>query len=290
MASTNPTNQSSGKNRKVSSEPGTTERQTWRNWFMLGGVAAVTTMGLTASVSFLLWPWTTADIVPLTGLVLVVFVTVAYLTHEQRRALNMRRQMQKLQSSAIEFRCNRLYELLTVTRLLDSEADPESIFKSIPNVCLQIFNCEKASLMLSVEDGQYLEVQSAAGYSDRKIVGTKQKVGDGIAGWVARNQKPVVLQGRTDPSMYPGLNFKSRGVSAAIVVPIMLNEKFLGVINMSTRSLKVYYDDEDLRALEAFAENVAVCISHVFRTRRMKQTIAEQQEALQKMYTSTTKS
>jgi len=194
--------------------------------------------------------------------------------------------MQRLQTSASEYQYNRLFELLTVTRLLDSEGDPESIFNTIPGACLQIFNCEKASLMLFTEDRRYLEVLSAAGYSDRKILGTKQKLGDGIAGWVAANRKPVVLQGSMDTSQYPGLNFKARGISAAIVVPLMLNNKVLGVVNMSTRSPKVYYDEEDLRALEAFAENVAVCIGHVKRARRMKQTITAQQSELQKMYTA----
>ena len=286
MASNDIAKDGSKKNQNASTDLSSMERHMWRNWYRLSGLAAIVTVGLAASLFFLLWPWSVADKTLLAGLVAAVAVMISHLTQEQRRTFSMRRQMQKLQTSATEFQYNRLYELLTVTRLLDSEAHPESIFKSIPNVCLQIFNCEKASLMLFHEDRGYLEVLSAAGYSDRKIIGAKQRLGDGIAGWVAANRKPVVLQGKMDISQYHGLSFKARGISAAIVVPLMLNKKLLGVVNMSTRSPKVYYDDEDLHALEAFAENVAVCISHVLRARRMNQTIAEQQNELQKMYTT----
>jgi transcriptional regulator with GAF, ATPase, and Fis domain len=286
MASTDTKKEGSQKDRRSSTDLGALERQTWQNWHRLSGLAAIVTVGLAASLFFVLWPWSIADKTLITGLVAAVFVAISHLRQVQRRTFNMRRQMQKLQNSASEYQYNRLYELLTVTRLLDSEGDPESIFKTIPNVCLQIFNCEKASLMLLREDHQYLEVLSAAGYSDRKIIGAKQRLGDGIAGWVAAHQESVVLQGRMDVSQYPGLAFKPRGISAAIVVPVMLNGKLLGVLNMSTRSPKIYYDEEDLRALEAFAENVAVCVGNVKRARRLKQTIAEQQKALQKMYTT----
>jgi len=286
MASNDTTKNGNKKDQDTSTGLDFLENRMRRSWYRLSGLTAIVTVGLAASLFFLLWPWSLADRVLLAGLIVAVAVMISHLTQEQRRTVSLGRQMQKLQTSASKHQYNRLYELLTVTRLLDSEGDPESILNTIPGVCLQIFNCEKASLMLFCEDRRHLEVLSAAGYSDRKIIGAKQKPGDGIAGWVVANRKPVVLQGNMDISEYPGLNFKARGIAAAIVVPLMLNNKILGVVNMSTRSSNVYYDEEDLRALEAFAENVAVCIGHVKRTRRMKQTIAEQQNELQKMYTN----
>lgn len=261
------------------------ELQVWRNWLLLATIAAATTAGLALALFFALWPWTAGEVALLVMLTTVVLVAVAHLTYEERRTIAMRRQMQKVHTSSIDHRYNRLYDLLTVTRLLDSDGDPESIFRTIPDVCLRIFDCDKASLMLHHEESGHLEVMSAAGYSDRKIIGARQKVGDGIAGWVAKHLKPVVLQDAADVKKYPGLKFKSRGVPAAIVVPIILGKKLLGILNMSSRASKAHYTDDDLRALEAFAQNAAVCIGQVLRARRMKDTIEQQQRELQKMYT-----
>jgi len=287
MGSTVTKDKSGKSGRRASNAPNALERYTWRNWYSLCGIAVAVTIGLTASLAFSLWPWTNLEVTVLSALALAFAAYLSHLTGRQKHAFDLRNQMQDLRSRTSEYRYNRLYELLTVPRLLDSKGDPASIFKSIPTVCLQIFNCEKASLMLLNESGSHLEVHSAAGYTDGKIIGSIQRVGDGIAGWVAKNRKPLVLQKGIDASQYPGLKFKSRGILAAIVVPMILGDKLLGVLSMSTRSPKVYYDDEDLRALEAMAGNVAVCVGQALRAKRMNKLIADQKKAFQESHTET---
>ena len=124
-------------------------------------------------------------------------------------------------------------------------------------------------------DGQALEVKSATGYGDRKIIGARQAIGTGASGWVAKHRRAILLSDKTDFAKYPGLKMSARAVSAAIVVPIVLDKKLIGVLNISTRSPNVYYDKEDLRAARAFAGNIAVCIHQAGISQQMKQTILE---------------
>ncbi len=65
-----------------------------------------------------------------------------------------------------------------------------------------------------------------------------------------------------------------------MVVPIVLRDELVGVLNVSSQSEEVDYDEEDVRALEVFAENVGTCIRHTQQADWMRQTIHKLQKAL----------
>ena len=65
-----------------------------------------------------------------------------------------------------------------------------------------------------------------------------------------------------------------------MVVPIILRDELVGVLNVSSRSHKVNYDKTDLKALEVFAENVGSCIRHTEQATWMRQTVQKLQQSL----------
>ena len=262
------------------------EHRDRHSWLLLGVTLAITTIGLTATTLFVTWPWQSAELVRLVFLCLMVFLLASYLTRQRRLVDDMRHKIDHLERNAAERRYSRLFDLLDVSRIMDSERDAHNVFNAVTQVCLEIFDCEKASLMLVV-DGRYLEVKSAFGYMNRKIIGARQKMGEGVAGWVAKNRRPVLIQGRVEPGKYPGLNFKSRDLSAAVVVPIIVKNDVIGILNISTRSTQTMYDEEDERAIQAFADNVGACVQAGMTSQRMRDTIQKQQRELQRMYVTT---
>ncbi|MDH3216790.1 MAG: GAF domain-containing protein [Candidatus Krumholzibacteria bacterium] len=262
------------------------EHRDRHSWLVLGVTLVITTIGLTATTLFVTWPWQWAEVARLVFLCLMVFLLAGYLTRQRRLVDDIRHKIEHLERNAAERRYSRLFDLLDVSRIMVSEQEAHNVFDAVTQACLEIFDCDKASLMLVV-DGRYLEVKSAFGYMNPKIIGARQKMGEGIAGWVAKNRRPALIQGRVQPGKYPGLSFKSRGVPAAVVVPIIVKDELVGVLNISTRSTQTIYDGEDERAIQAFADNVGACVQAGMTTRRMRDTIQEQQRELQKMYVTT---
>jgi len=59
----------------------------------------------------------------------------------------------------------------------------------------------------------------------------------------------------------------------AIVVPIQVRDEMVGVINIASEKPGSTYDEEDLRALQVFAENVGSCIRHAEQAEWMRQII-----------------
>jgi putative methionine-R-sulfoxide reductase with GAF domain len=136
-------------------------------------------------------------------------------------------------------------------------------------------------LMRFDTDTEELVVRSVSGVSvPSTMIGSRVKIGEGIAGWAASKRQALIIGRGFDPSQYPELVLKNASLSSAMVVPIILRDELVGVLNVSTRSRKVNYDKDDLKALEVFAENVGSCIRHAEQAAWMRQTVQKLQQTL----------
>ena len=257
--------------------------RSWRNWLLLAVVSVITIAGLATAIPPLLskrvitfWPWADTALVLLAGLSLTVFVFVIYLTRQQRGVLVMQSALQELQDKNNERTRRhymRLFALLNVSRIIGSETDLDGVFSCITNICIETFSGNRSSLMLFDKEEGDLFVRSASGTDSDRIIGRRQDLGEGIAGWAAQNRQALFLSRNVDLSKYPGLDVEDTTALAAIVVPIIVRDELVGVLNVSTKMPDVVYDDEDLRALQVFAENAGSCIRHTELIEWMRMTI-----------------
>jgi putative methionine-R-sulfoxide reductase with GAF domain len=166
------------------------------------------------------------------------------------------------------------YALLSVTKMMVAQNDLNAVFTCVTDTCVDVFACHQASLMLFDKDSNSLVVRAASGKMVPKdIMGTRQKLGVGIAGWVGMRREPLLILPGGKPSDYPGVEFKQKDLTAAMVVPIIMRDELVGVINVSSRSKDIAFDGEDMRALQVFAENVGVAVRHTEQAEWMRATI-----------------
>ena len=265
-------------------------RQSYLNWSLLVIAFLIIALGIITVVPPLLseqlaavWP------MPKPQMVLIVMLSFALLTltglaHQQRYIAMLRREFERSQADEIaraKKHTNRMFALLNVSRVLGSWTDIDKVFDSITDMCVEAFNCHTASLMLFDNDTQELVIKSAAGQSvPSTMLGARVKLGEGIAGWAAKKGEPLLMGRDFDPADYPELQLKNAMLTSAMVVPIMLRDELVGVLNVSTRSRKIEYEKDDLRALHVFAENIGSCIRHTEQASWMRQTIRNLQEAV----------
>ena len=124
---------------------------------------------------------------------------------------------------------------------------------------------ERVSLMLLDEKKGEIRIVAARGL-DAEVVGkVRLKVGEGIAGWVAKEGKPVLVKDvLTDPRVSRSLDstHSKSFISAPMVfsIPILLQEKVLGVINVTDRRSGLPFEEEDMAFLYGLAGQAAMAI------------------------------
>ena len=256
-------------------------RRSWANWLLLATTFVITAAGLGIGIGTLLpnrvispWPWVRTDISLVVGCVVLVITLVVHLTRDQRNLNRINARIKTFEYELESAARRRLYGLLNVSRIMGLNNRPEAVFDCIAQSCLEAFTCDRASLMLYQAATQTLVVRAA---SDKegvsKVLGAEQSISEGVAGWAARHKQALVLGRERELQEDPALKLTSTSVIAAMVVPIILRDELVGVINVSSRSPEVHYKEDDLHALKVFAENAGACIRHTEQAEWMRQTI-----------------
>ncbi|MEJ2721240.1 MAG: GAF domain-containing protein [bacterium] len=266
------------------------EHQSFLNWSLLVIAGLILMLGIATVLPPIMsdrlaamWPWPKPQMI-LIVVLLLALLTLTGLAHQQRYIAFLRRQFELTQAEEIaraKKHTNRMYALLDVTRILSGTSDIQGVFDGVTNTCVEGFQCHQASLMLFEKDSNELVVRSVSGVAiPTTMIGSRLEIGQGIAGWAAANRRALIIGRDFNPADYPELVLRNAALSSAMVVPIILRDELVGVLNVSTRSPRVNYDHDDLKALEVFAENVGTCIRHTEQSSWMRQTIQKLQQTL----------
>ena len=262
-----------------------------RNWRLMVGVTIASTVGMAVAVAPVLgeqfgtlWPWPNTHLVLLGGLAISVVLLVAHLTIQQRRMSDIHGEVrclegavQHLEEESIERERqnhSRLKALLNISRMMGAVNRLDEVFDSVIDTCIELFDANQATLMLLDSNTNELAVRAAKGHPDSaKVKAARQKVGEGIAGWVAKNCHPVILGPDIELNRYPGLQVDVSKLSPAIVVPVLLRDELIGVLSIRSRTAGVQYGEDDLQSLRVLAENIGTVIRHSEHVEWMRKTI-----------------
>jgi putative nucleotidyltransferase with HDIG domain len=109
---------------------------------------------------------------------------------------------------------------------------------------------ETGSLMLLDEKKGSLSIKSAVGLSDEIIKTTRIKIGEGIAGNVARTGEPILFNEAS----------KRKEIKSAICLPLSVKEEIVGVLAVNRIKNTVSFSNKDLFILSFLAKLAAATI------------------------------
>ncbi|TPW09915.1 MAG: GAF sensor-containing adenylate/guanylate cyclase, partial [bacterium] len=251
-------------------------QQSWHNWLLMLFTLLMTTVGLGAAVGILMsgrerspWAWSGSEWVLLAGLSILVGLFGSYLTVQRRRLFRLASELNEARETAMAAASRhhaRLMALSRVSQTMANESDIESVFAGMTQHCFTFFECDRVSVMLVDRQTGELVVRAAMGFQGAAdMIGSRQQPGQGIAGWVARHREPVILGEVVEPGRFEGFEPSKGGLTAALVVPIVVRDELVGVMSLSSRKPGIEYCQEDLKALEIFAGNAGISLRHTER-------------------------
>lgn len=152
--------------------------------------------------------------------------------------------------------------LLEVGRLLSSKLEIGELLTSVLELSTKVVDAESASLLLLDEKTQELYFDVALGLGPEASA-VRLKLGQGIAGSVAKNRKPEIINAvRQDPRWSPAMDAQSGFVTRSILaVPMMIKGHLVGVLEAINKR-GGEFSEADRLAFEAFASQAAVAIEN----------------------------
>ncbi|MBM4081343.1 MAG: diguanylate cyclase [Planctomycetes bacterium] len=165
--------------------------------------------------------------------------------------------------------------LLECERLHKSIADLEGLQKLVMDVFLRQSQAERGSLMLLDEQRQELAICSATGLAEDVMRQTRVKLGEAIAGRVASEGRPLLVRDvRTE---LPGHTNRIAAYKTPsfVSLPLKVEERVIGVVNVTDRSAGRTFGESDLSTLSTLANQAAIAIEDaqlLDRARRLSVT------------------
>lgn len=167
-----------------------------------------------------------------------------------------------------EDRAGQLEVLAEIGREMTSTLDLEVALENTMKHTQRILQCEAAVLFLLDESGEKL-VLKASGGRHMRIRDVAIRLEEGIAGWVTRNKRPLIVNDvRTNPLYHSAID-KQTGLltSSILCVPLTSRGESLGVIEAINHP-RGSFTESDQRMIHSIASWAAIALdnSHLFRS------------------------
>lgn len=186
--------------------------------------------------------------------------------------------------SELKTAANALSVLYEISKTISEGRELQQVLTLILKKGSEVFEAQHGSIMLLEETTGELTIKVAQGLTEEIIKNTVKKPGDGsIAGWVAKERKPLLLIGKVDDPRFKSL--KSDGdIKDAMCAPLILKDKLIGVFNISNRVGTGVFTESDLNLLCTLANEVSIAIE----TAKLYEMITQRVTELSSFYVIST--
>ena len=172
----------------------------------------------------------------------------------------------------------KLYEL---SKMLNSNLDTRAVVRGAMEAIVSLVKAEVGSLLLVDKEKNELFFEVALGDSEKTLKEIRLKFGQGIAGWVAQQKQPIIVNDTAqDERFYKKADEKTGFVTKNILcVPVMSSSEVVGVMQALNKK-EGLFTKQDLKLLTSLSDQVAIALENASLHEELKRTFVEVVESL----------
>ena len=180
---------------------------------------------------------------------------------------------------------DKFHTLIEISTLINSDySDVHELLTEIIESALRLCDAASACLLLvdDREDRMFFEV--ASGFSNgARLEQQSVDIGEGIAGWVVRNNKSIIINDTDNSGYRLAAVFEQIGFMAKtiIAVPMYARDRCIGVLEVINKKNSSKFSGEDLEWLELFANQAALALQNARTYEKVRNKAAVLQEQLE---------
>lgn len=159
-----------------------------------------------------------------------------------------------------------------VAKALTSSLNLDSILQTIMEKMAEYFRPDTWSLLMVDHDKDELYFAIAVGDASDALKTVRLKMGEGIAGWVAKHGEPLLVPDvYTDPRFAKRIDEMTKWKTRSIIcLPLLSKHRVLGVIQLINVDMQ-NWGDNDMLALQALADYAAIAIENARAVERIQE-------------------
>jgi GAF domain-containing protein len=130
--------------------------------------------------------------------------------------------------------------------MLAEEHDPAQFPATMVWWLCEHFGLDRCSVMLVDRAGHHLRIAAHHGIEDPVAEKVHVRIGQGVAGWVAQNRKPLFVRVGSDAPDIARNTLDTYSSESFVCAPIVYDGRLMGVLNLSNKRDQQPFDESDL--------------------------------------------
>jgi sigma-B regulation protein RsbU (phosphoserine phosphatase) len=171
--------------------------------------------------------------------------------------------------------------LLNVSGSIISTLDLNEVLQGIVDGATESLNSARGSLMLIDDSSGELVLRYGKGMKPELINNVRVKIGEGIAGSVAKSGEPLLIRDIENADRFKKKSAKEFNNKSLLSVPLKANDRVIGVFNINNKITGEVYDEFDLKILKALSNQAAISIQNAKHYQKAIETQAELEEQIE---------
>lgn len=157
---------------------------------------------------------------------------------------------------------HQLEALTKISQAITSDLYLEDVLRLIVTVAAEVMHSKICSLMLLDTQRNELIIKATQSISDEYNKKANLKLGEGIAGRVAKEGKPIqVLDVKSDSRYVNRRIAEKEGLHSLLSVPLIVKGKVTGVLNCYTSSTH-HFSDTEINIITTIANQAAIVLEN----------------------------
>ncbi len=177
---------------------------------------------------------------------------------------------------------DKLQILIDVSAKINSNySDLNALLVYILESAMLLVECESSSLLLVDKKTDTLHFSVALGPKGAEVMDIPVQY-DSIAGWVAKNNKPLIVNDvARDPRFFSDVQRKSGYVTNNMVaIPMRLNDLCIGVIELLNKKEQELFTENDLAMLEILSTQASIAYQNASTFQSAQNVISSLKDSL----------
>jgi len=162
----------------------------------------------------------------------------------------------------VEGRTKELTFIYKIAQEISSHLGLEQVLKTIVHKVRNVLKSEICSILLLDKETGELSIKCACGLDQESIETTKIRVGEEISGWVIQHKEGILVKDIEKDPRFARRNKEKYYTHSFISMPLIVNDEAIGVINISNKSSREAFTEEDLRFVKGLALEADIAIEN----------------------------
>ena len=171
-------------------------------------------------------------------------------------------------------RTRTLYLIDRVLTLDNTTADPRQLADGLLALVGDDMASQRCSLLLRAPEEGQLYIGAAKGIAPNITEGARIKIGHGVAGKVAANREPILVQDVAEAKDHPLLKDEYFTTGSFISFPLVYNDELVGVVNLTNRNMQGVFVEEDVERVRLLSLVIALVASRARLPERLVETLS----------------